>query len=319
MRKVLTDISLCEGDLIPGAEAKDIYSYIRALGGAGIRYVEINRRTLCKLGKLPRGIGYIFRVTEPEDLKLMKGHNFSYALIRYADLFKNIRPDIPVMLEMPFVERAYRQMTGYAQSRLGGRITAVRFRDDFGYKTMGEMKRFVAKIKSTMPLPVDFCPKDTEKTALDCAVKFTLSGADCISFTVPRTGRFASLKEYVLLLMMSYGIILDRFDMSEFSRAVVDSELVFNEEESCCKRQNVPYQSRIASINAETGKKVFIDPFFNDSFAGKTHFSSALEKMLEKANIDEETSAILVDAVKYYDIDICSDSVLYGKHKGITQ
>lgn len=317
MKTVLTDISLCAGEFLPDVKAVNIYGYIKALASAGVRYVEIDQRTLQKLRKLPKGIGYIYRVTRPEDVDIIKSHKFNYALIRYSDLFKNIRPDIPVMLEMPFVERAYRQMLGFAQSRLGGRITAVRFCDDFGYKTLGEMRRFVAKIRNTIPIPADFCPINSHKTALDCALKLTFSGADCISFTVPRTSRFASMKEYIMTLMTIYGIIPERFDIGEFSGAAVGSELLFYEEKGAFEGKNVPYQTFSTSVNVETGKRNLLSPLFKNVGKAENEFSSALEKMISRTDLDKETSDALVDAVKYFDIDICNDSVLYGRHKGL--
>ncbi len=317
MKTVLTDISLCEGELLPDAKAADIYKYIKSLASAGIRYVEIDRNILQKLRKLPKGIGYIYRVTRPEDVDIVKIYKFNYALIRYSDLFKKIRPDIPVMLEMPFVERAYRQMLGFAQSRLGGRITAVRFCDDFGYKTLGEMRRFVAKIRNTIPIPVDFCPLNSHKTALDCALKLTFSGADCISFTVPQTNRFARLRGYITTLMGVYKIRPDKIDIVGLIGAAMYSDCIFREVEESPREISVPFFSMTSSVNADTGELVPLIPDFMPFKLRNVEYKSALEKMMSKTELDKETSDALVEAVKYYDVDLCSDSVLYGKHKGL--
>lgn len=317
MKTVLTDISLCAGELFPDAKARDIYRYIKSLASAGIKHAEIDRNILRKLTKLPKGIGYIYRITSREDVDIANNFKFNYALIRYSDLSKNLRPDIPVMLEMPFVERAYRQMLWFAQSRLGGRITAVRFCDDFGYKTLGEMRRFVAKIRNDIPIPVEFCPINSHKTALDCALKLTFSGADCISFTVPRTNRFAELREYIMTLMGVYRISLDRFDPCGLIGASIYSDIIFREEELYPREIRVPYRTITASINADTGEPVPLIPGFMPSEQRNVEYKSALEKMMSKTELDKETSAALVEAVKYYDADICSDSVLYGRHKGL--
>ena len=317
MKTVLTDISLCAGELLSDAKAVDIYKYIKSLASAGVRYVEIDQRILLKLRKLPKGIGYIYRITSPDDVDIIKKYKLNYALIRYSDLFKNIRPDIPIMLEMPFVERAYRQMLGFAQSRLGGRITAVRFCDDFGYMTLGEMRRFVAKIRNTIPIPVDFCPINSHKTALDCALKLTFSGADCISFTVPRTSRFAQLREYIMTLMGVYRIRLDKFDLMGLIGAAIYSDNIFRKEEESPREIRVPYRSISTSVNADTGEIVPLMPDFMPLEQRNVEYKSALEKMMSKTELDEETSDALIDAVKYFDIDLCSDSVLYGKHKGL--
>lgn len=317
MKIVLTDISLCAGELLPDAKAVDIYKYIKSLASAGVRYAEIDQRIIQKLRKLPKGIGYIYRATSHEDVEIIKNHKFNYALIKYSDLFKNIRPDIPVMLEMPYVERAYRQMLGFAQSRLGGRITAVRFCDDFGYKTLGEMRRFVTKIRNTIPIPVDFCPINSHKTALDCALKLTFSGADCISFTVPHISRFAYLEEYIMTLMGAYRIHPERFNSAGLLGASIYSYNIFCEEEESPREINVPYRSISTSVNADTGETVPLMPNFRPVDLGSAEYKSALEKMISRTELDEETSDALIDAVKYFDIDLCSDSVLYGRHKGL--
>ena len=61
MKTVITDNSLCTLPISDTAKPVHIYKYIEALGEMGVRYVELDFRTVMKMEQLPDNVQYIFR------------------------------------------------------------------------------------------------------------------------------------------------------------------------------------------------------------------------------------------------------------------
>lgn len=319
MKTVFVDSSLCLSTLREDASAEDISEYIKCLAKAGVKYVELDFRALMKLKKLPAGIGYIFRAVDPMFMRITRAFDFDYVALTFADLKKDIKSKVPIMLEVPYVENTYRGVVRYAQSRTDGMITAVRFCDDFGYKDMGEMRRFVSQIRNDVPLPVDFCPRNTRKTALDCALKFVFAGADSVSFVMPRTNLRASLEEYMVALLAVYDTVPNGFDLYSFLGAAFYCKRIFRNPENAdiMKLFEMLDQDIRLLRNADTGEKVKLNFALKGTNMLVKKYYSALEKMIKSANIDKETTNMLVTAVKYFDADVCSGGILREPHKGL--
>ncbi|MCH5204517.1 MAG: hypothetical protein J1F03_07195 [Oscillospiraceae bacterium] len=319
MKTVLVDNSLCASALRDDAKAEDICGYIKALAAAGIRYVELDFRTLMKLRELPKGIGYIFRVVDPMFIQITDAFKFDYVVMTFADLKKNIKSNVPVMLEMPYVENTYRGVLRYAQAQTEGKITAIRFCDDFGFRDLSETKKFVSHIKNTVPLPVDFCPRNTRKTALDCAIKFSYSGADSLTLAMPRTTGYASLEEYMVSLLSVYDTIPSGFDIYEFFGAVFYYRRIFRNSENAdiMKLFEVLDWDIRMMQNADTGEKVRFNIALKNSNMLRRKFSSSLEKMLGRENLEYDEFEALIGAVKSFDASVCSDDVLYDERRGL--
>lgn len=318
MKTVLVDNSLCVSELSENAKAEDIYGYIKAIAQTGVRYVELDFRALLKVHRLPEGVGYIFRAVDPMFLQLADIFNFDYVVLTFSDLKKNMKPKIPIMLEVPFVENTHRGVLRYAQSQTEGKITAVRFSDDFGYKSIEEMKRFVSEIKNAVPLPVDFCPRNTRKTALDCAIKFSFSGADSVTMAMPKTNRFASLEEYAVTLLSVFDMLPSGFDINGLFGAVYYYKRIFkNADDADILKlfEMLDWDIRMLK-NAETGEKVNFNIGLKNANMLKKTYSSALEKMMRDIT-DQSVFNVLFDAVKSYETNVCSDRVIYEEHKGL--
>ncbi|MCH5195286.1 MAG: hypothetical protein J1F28_01145 [Oscillospiraceae bacterium] len=319
MKTVLIDNSLCVSALRDGASAEDICGYIKALASAGIKYVELDFRVLMKLRELPKGIGYIFRVVDPMFIQISDAFKFDYVVMTFADLKKNISSKTPVMLELPYVENTYRGVLRYAQAQTSGMVTAIRFCDDFGYRDLEETKRFVSRIKNNVPLPVDFCPRNTRRTALDCALKFTFSGADSLTLSVPRTNLFASLEEYAVSFLSVYDTLPKGFDIYEFFGAVYYYRRIFKNSENADIMklfETLDWDIRMMR-NADTGEKTKFNIALKSSNMLRKNFVSSLEKMLARENLESDEFETLVDAVKYFDASVCSDDVIYDEHRGL--
>ena len=317
MKTVLVDNSLCASALCDDAKADDISGYIKALAAAGVKYVELDFRALMKLRRLPEGIGYIFRAVDPMFLQLTEIFNFDYVVLSFSDLKKNMKTKVPVMLEIPFVEHTHRGVLRYAQSQIDGTITAVRFCDDFGLKSFEETNKFVSQLKNTVPLPVDLCPRNTRKTALDCAIKFTFAGADSVTLGMAKTNRFASLEEYVITLLSVYDMVSGNLDIYELLGAAFYYKRIFrNSADADFLKliEMLDWDIRMMQ-NADTGEKVKFNISLNNARILKKSFTSALEKMIKSSEFDAAEIKELIGAVKHFDASIFSDKVLYDNNK----
>lgn len=319
MKTVFVDSSLCLSTLRDDASAEDISEYIKYLAKAGVKYIELDFRALMKLKKLPRGIGYIFRAVDPMFMRITHAFDFNYVTLTLSDLKRNIKSDVPIMLEVPYVENNYRGVVRYAQSRTDGMITAVRFCSDFGYKSVEETRRFVSKIRNDIPLPVDFCPRNTRKTALDSALKLTLANADSVSFVMPGSNLRASLEEYVVALLAFYDFVPSGFDLYGFLGAAYYCKNIFRDPENTDIMKLFEMLDRDLRTlkNADTGEDVKLNFSLKTSATLADKYFSALELMMRRANIDKGTSDMLVDAVKYFDADVCSSGMLHEPRKGL--
>lgn len=317
MKTVLVDNSLCASALCDDAKAEDICGYIKALAAAGVKYVELDFRAIMKLRRLPEGIGYIFRAVDPMFLQLTEVFNFDYVLLTFSDLKKNMKLKVPIMLELPFVENTHRGVLRYAQSQIDGTITAVRFCDDFGLKSFDEMKKFVSDMKNAVPLPVDFCPRNSRKTALDCALKLTFADADSVTLGMARTNRFASLEEYVLTLLSVYDMIPRNIDIYELFGAAFYYKRIFRnpmDADFVKLLEMIDWDIRMLQ-NADTGERVKLNIALKNACLLKKTFSSALEKMIKNSDFDAKEIKALVGAIKHFDASIYSDKVLNEDNK----
>lgn len=319
LKTVLVDNSLCVSTLRENASAEDISGYLTALGKAGIRYAELDFRTLMKLRELPKGIGYIFRAVDPTFMSITEAFSFDYVVMTFADLKKDIKTKLPVMLEMPFVENTYKGVLRYAQAQTNGMVTAIRFCDDFGFMDNEQARRFVSRVKNTLLLPVDFCPRNIRKTALDAAVKLSMAGADSLTQTMPATNLFSSLEEYAVSLLSIYDTIPRGFDFFEFFGAVFYYRKIFKNSDVADIMKlfdRLAWDIRMMK-NADTGEKTRFNIALKNTGFLKKKLLSSLEKKLLDEDLDGGEYETLLDAVRHFDTGIASQEALYGDYKGL--
>ena len=104
MKTVLTDNSLCTLPIDEHARPQHIYRYIQALAETGVKYVELDFRTVMKMQELPDGVGYIFRLGDPMFAELTQAFDFNYVLVTIQDLKENINVGrTPVIIEFPAI------------------------------------------------------------------------------------------------------------------------------------------------------------------------------------------------------------------------
>lgn len=86
MKTVIIDNSLCTLPIDEHASPEMISRYIRALAEAGVKYVELDFRTIMKMHELPECVGYIFRLGDPMFAELTQAFDFNYVLVTINDL-----------------------------------------------------------------------------------------------------------------------------------------------------------------------------------------------------------------------------------------
>lgn len=232
MKTVLIDNSLCALTIKDDAEAADINRYICALAQTGVRYVEIDFRALMKLRRLPEGIGYIFRPVDPMFLRFTEVFCFDYIALSVTEVTKYPKIDSPVLLSLPlpgnFMTRSPREIVQCAEDVIEGKVTSVRIRGDFPLLTTGDADSYIDFLRRRIAIPVDICPTNGRRTALNTAMNFLNCGTDSITVTMGPSERYCSLEELMITFLTMYGSCPDDLNMSGLCRAAALHTRVFN-------------------------------------------------------------------------------------------
>lgn len=319
MKTVLIDNSLCAYTLRDDASPEHIYKYIKALADAGVRYVEIDFRTIMKLRDLPKEIGYVFRLVDPMFLSVAELFDFDYILVTFADVRRKIKTDIPMMLELPVMNKLSGQVLRYAASQVDGRITAVRIRGSCPLMEHEEAARYVARLKNEFPVPLDFCPMNDNRTALDSAVKLSLANADSLTLSMGVSERFCSLEEYFFTLMSVYNMKPKEFSSGPLCAATVFHSNIFRSGHSngIIRYMDILDHDIHFLRNADTGERVSLRVGLKDTEYIHRGFLTALERMAKDENIPDDIFKDLNEAVRHYDTDFYSPGLMKKKHRGL--
>lgn len=263
MKTVLIDNSLCSLTINDDAEAADINRYICALAQTGVRYVEIDFRALMKLRRLPDGIGYIFRPVDPMFLKFTEIFRFDYVALTVTDITKYPKIGIPAMLSLPlpgsFMDRSPREIVQCAEDMIGSPITSLRIRGDFPLITAGDADKYIDFMKRRVAIPVDICPTNSCRTALNTAMNFW-GRADSVTVTMGLSERYCSLEELMITFLTMYGGCPDDLNMSGLCRAAALHTRVFKNS----LVSEIPELVKVFEddfrllLNADTGEQVSV-------------------------------------------------------------
>lgn len=318
MKTVIIDNSLCSYTLHDNANPEHIYKYIEALAAAGVRYVELDFRTVMKVNELPDSVGYIFRLVDPMFSELAEVFDFNYVLITFADLKRNIKAKIPVMLELPAPFTPPPKLLGYVSSQIEGTVSALRFRGSYPLWNAEKMCETVRELKNSVAVPIDMCPLNGKRTALDSAVKFSIAGADSLTLTMGMTEKYASLEEYVFTLMSVYDTLPREFDLSALCRAAVYHRYIFRNGVNGIPRVMDILDSDIRSLkNADTGESVRMRVTLKDTQYLQRQFVSALEKMAGEEGMPLDVFEDISTAIKRFDANIFNERLLSRKRSGL--
>ncbi len=314
MKTVITDNSLCVLPIAESAAPENIFNYIQALSRAGIKYVELDFRTVMKMKELPDGVKYILRLCDPMFIKLTEAFDFSYVLVTVSDLKNKIKTDCPVILECPAVFNLLRQLAALAKSQIDGEISMVRIRGNFPYMKHEEMGALILALKNSTSFPIDICPMNGKKTALDTAIKCTLGSVDNLTMCMGLPQNYASIEEYFFTLISVYEVFLNEYNIPAICRAAVYHRMVFGKKSG----DSISFIMRMLDrdinylLNADTGEKVRMRIALKERFIMKRAYVSALEKLIESEEFPEEITEEIYGAVRRFDASVFDFDEIYG-------
>lgn len=313
MKTVITDRSLCALPLSDDARPEHIFGYIKALADAGVRYIELDFHTIMRLNELPDGVGYIFRLCDPMFAELADVFDFDYVLLTLDDLRAKLPQNVRTILELPAQTHLSQKMCGIIESQIGRRIDMLRLRGDYGIMTLADAAKYILKLKNNVTVPVELCPTNGKKTALDCAIKFSLASADCLTLCTGTSKMYAGLEEYAFTLMSVYGMAPPNLNLAAIIRASVFGRLIFRSGKDGISQVMHLLDRDIEGLyNADTGERVNMRVSFRESGLLHQHFMSALEKMAQDENLPDEIFEEIAGAIAHFGFSLFSADLPSG-------
>ena len=312
MKTVIIDNSLCALPFSDKVQPEMIFRYLEALGNAGVKYAEIDFRTVMKMHELPDNIGYIFRLTNPMFAELTSVFDFDYVSVTLKDLKKSVRLSAPVIMEFPGMTKVPNELLGLAQRQLSSKIAMIRLRGSFGLMSFEESAELVRQAKNAVPVPIDFCPLNARRTALDVALKCSLANADSVTMGLGLPKNFASFEEYLLEMMSFDSRIPQEFNLQAVCTAAVYHKLIFGEARDGITQVMELLDRDIESrVNVDTGERVRVRVRHRDFALVQRHFACAVERMAQQEEIPEDLAAEIFEAIKKYDASLYESDLSY--------
>lgn len=316
MKTVLTDNSLCTLPIDENARPQHIYRYIQALAETGVKYVELDFRTVMKMQELPDGVGYIFRLGDPMFAELTQAFDFNYVLVTIQDLKENINVGrTPVIIEFPAIHGLSRQLIKLAQGQISAPISMTRVRGSYPLMSEGEVGEMVWRAKNAVTVPVDICPMNGKKTALDMAIKASRAGVDSLTMCMGRSKNYAALEDYVFTLMSVHDILPKEISLSAMCRAEMLHHIVFRSRaEDCITDMMRIIDHDIANLtNVDTGDRVKLHVSLKDKMMLRHTYVTALQKFAEEEDIPEDLMADMTDAINHFDFHQFDQEIMYDE------
>ena len=307
MKTVIIDNSLCTLPIDEQALPEFISRYIRALAEAGVKYVELDFRTIMKMHELPDCVGYIFRLGDPMFAELTQAFDFSYVVVTINDLKDPLHiGNTPVIMEFPALHSLSRQLIRLAQEQVSSQIAMARLRGSFGYMTPESAREFVWRAKSAVTVPVDICPMNGKKTALDTALKVSNAGVDSMTLCMGRSKNYASLEDFVFSLMTVFESQPKELDLSGLCKAAAYHKLVFGRYSGDCISETMKQLDYdIAHLtNIDTGNRVKMHVSLKDKMMLRHNYVTALRRFAEEEDIPEDIAQDIFDAIDHYDMSL---------------
>lgn len=321
MKTVITDNSLCTLPLDAKAKPEFIYKYIAALGETGVKYVELDFRTIMRMNELPDGVNYIFRLGDPMFTELTEVFDFSYVLVTINDLKQRLKINTPVLMEFPAVKPVFHDIMALAQDQILGRITMTRLRGSYPMLSFEETAQMVRKQKNALPVPVDFCPMNKHKTALDSAIKLSRAGADSLTMCMGMTENYASIEEFLFTLMSVHEVLLKEINMAALCKAAVYHQMIFGKHsgDSIGSIMRMLDTDILSLRNTDTGRRVPLKVTLKDKMLLQKNFVTALENFIDSEEIPDDFAYDICEAIKRFDTSLYNSDMLYGYPKGTIQ
>ncbi len=318
MKTVITDNSLSVLPISDTARPEHIYRYIEAIGEIGVKYVELDYSTVMKMNELPDNVKYIFRLQDPIFTELTDVFDFSYTLITLDDLKQRIRVrSTPLILELPAAPKPPRHIIDLARNLTATPIEMIRMRGSFDFMSYNEAAKYVYTAKSTVPMPIDICPMNKRKNALDCAMKFSRANVDCLTMCVGLPHNYASVEEFLFGLMSVHETMLKEYNMAALCKAAIYHQLVFDYPgcDSISYIMELLDKDILNLRNVDTGKRVRMKVQLKDKAMLRRHFVSALENFINNEEIPDDFAYDINEAIKRFDTSLYNEDISYTYYK----
>lgn len=319
MKTVIVDNSLCANTLADNVSGETITGYIQYLAEAGVKYVELDFRTLMKINRLPEGIGYIFRLVDPMFMQLTEVFDFDYVLINFTDLRKKISSKVPLMLELPVMDALPGRAVRYANSLVDGEISCVRVCGSYDMFTAAEASAYVMRVKNDVPVPVDFCPRNDYKTAVDTAIKLMFAGADSLTLCTSSKGKYASFEDFVFSLLSVFDALPSDISAGNMCKASICSKYLFPNSTGDYVMSLMDCLDNDLRMlkNADTGENVHMRIRLKDTQFLHKAYISAVKKMMRKEDLSDDIVNELENAIGNSQTKVFDERILREKHKGL--
>ena len=228
MKTVIIDNSLCTLPIAEGTSPELICRYIHALAETGVKYVELDFRTVMKMQELPDCVEYIFRLGDPMFAQLTQAFDFRYVVVTMHDIKDEIDVgNTPVILEIPRFEGFNRKLQALAQKFVSGPISMIRVRSSFDFMTIEQAKELVWRSKSAFTVPIDVCPMDAKRTALDTALKVSNAGVDSMTLCMGKSKSYASLEDFLFTMTMVFNSMPKEYSIPALCKAEAYHRIIF--------------------------------------------------------------------------------------------
>lgn len=312
MKTVITDNSLCALPIEETARPEHIYKYIQALGEAGIKYVQMDFRTIMRMEELPDGVGYIFSSVDPMFSQLADTFDFDYTLVSFNALQRGVTVKTPAIIQFPANITLSRRLIKLAEGLIHGQAGAARLAGDFPMMTPEEARDMMNRLKNTVTVPIDICPTNGYKNALDTALKMSAAGSDSVCMTMGVSSRYASFEEYLFSLMAVFGALPENYSMAALCKAAIYHKLVFVGDKS----DSITHIMRLLDYdinhltNTDTGNRVKMRITLRENQLLNSSFVSSMERMLDGEDIPDDIRREIENAVKYFDKGLFNEDIL---------
>ena len=179
----------------------------------------------------------------------------------------------------------------------------------------GEVGEMVWRAKNAVTVPVDICPMNGKKTALDMAIKASSAGVDSLTMCMGRSKNYAALEDYVFTLMSVHDILPKEISLSAMCRAEMLHHLVFRSRaEDCITDMMRIIDHDIANLtNVDTGNRVKLHVSLKDKMMLRHTYVTALQKFAEEEDIPEDLMADMTDAINHFDFHQFDQEIMYDE------
>lgn len=204
---------------------KEILHFCYLLKEIGIDYIELDKDSYKRIGRLPVGFKFIYRVKDEEDIKIFIKNNFDFIVIGINEFIYSKLEHIKELGKKKIIfevklegidtiinKNCISNIEVQKLSMINKIIEANKencLRLQGVYKDiLSNWEEVVSAIKANLNLKVDVCPEDKAFMATSVALEALESNIDSVTLSFTGKGepfRFAALEEVILALKIIKG------------------------------------------------------------------------------------------------------------------